>query len=45
MYDFKTANGHHTSMANVDWNDHKEWLKGLKHLVTIGLKKYPYPAS
>jgi hypothetical protein len=28
-------------MANADWNDHKEWLKGVKHLVAIGQKKYP----
>jgi hypothetical protein len=45
VYDFRTANSHQTTMANFDWNEHKDWLKGLKHLISIGLKKYPYPAT
>ena len=45
VYDFKAANTHQMAMANFDWNDHKDWLTGLKHLISIGLKKYPYPVT
>jgi hypothetical protein len=38
-YDFKKAQACQLAMANVDWNDHKEWLKHLKSLIAIGLKK------
>jgi len=43
-YDFKLANTYHVAMVNVDWNDHKDWLKGVRNLITIGLKKYPTAA-
>ena len=43
-YDFKLANTYHVAMVNVDWNDHKDWLKGVRTLITIGLKKYPTAA-
>ncbi len=45
VYDFRTANATQLDMAKLDWNDHKEWLKGVKQLITIGLKKYPAPAA
>ncbi len=41
VYDFRTATSHQTTLANMDWNEHKDWLKALKHLISIALKKYP----
>ncbi|GAX19890.1 protein transport protein SEC31 [Fistulifera solaris] len=29
-----------TDLANHDWRDHKDWLKGIKLLIQLGVKKF-----
>ena len=38
-YDFKRAQTHQFNMAKLDWGEHADWVKNLKNLITIGLKK------
>lgn len=45
VFDFRTANTHQLLLANFDWNEYRELVKGLKGVVSIGLKKYPTPPA
>jgi len=38
-YDFKTAQKLSGEMATMDWNNTKDWQKGVRHIVTLGLIK------
>ena len=37
--DFATATWIQTNLANNDWKDNKDWLKGVKSLVLLAAKK------
>ena len=37
--DYATASAAQTHLANTEWRDHKDWLKGLKILITLASKK------
>lgn len=37
--DFRTAMSIQTDLANHDWRDHKDWLKGMKILLQLASKK------
>jgi hypothetical protein len=38
-YDFRGAQRTQTELANLDWNETKEWLKGVRQLVTLAVVK------
>ena len=37
--DYNSATSIHTQLANSEWRDHKDWLKGIKILITLASKK------
>jgi protein transport protein SEC31 len=37
--DFNTAMAMQTTLANAEWRDHKDWLKGIKILIQLASKK------
>lgn len=37
--DYGTATSVQTQLANSEWRDHKDWLKGIKILITLASKK------
>ena len=39
-YDFRSAQNVQTALANSDWRDHKDWLKGTKSLLQLATKKF-----
>ncbi len=39
-YNFKAATALHQTLTTTSWADNKDWLKGLKHLLSIAQKKY-----
>jgi protein transport protein SEC31 len=38
-YDFRTATATQTAIVNSDWRTHKDWLKGLKTLLQLAVKR------
>jgi len=38
--DLATASAVQTDLANHDWRDHKDWLKGIKILIQLAVKKF-----
>ena len=38
--DLPSASLIQTDLANHDWRDHKDWLKGIKLLIQLGVKKF-----
>ncbi|GKY95564.1 hypothetical protein MPSEU_000517900 [Mayamaea pseudoterrestris] len=38
-YDFRAATATQTAIVNSDWRIHKEWLKGLKTLLQLAVKR------
>lgn len=38
--DLALASSIQTDLANHDWRDHKDWLKGIKLLIQLGVKKF-----
>jgi protein transport protein SEC31 len=38
-YDFRAATATQTSLVNTDWKIHKDWLKGLKVLLQLAVKR------
>ena len=37
--DYATAAAIQSGLANSDWKDHKDWLKGIKFLIQLATKK------
>jgi protein transport protein SEC31 len=40
QHDFAAALAYQTTMANSEWRDHKDWLKGIKILIQLASKKF-----
>jgi protein transport protein SEC31 len=40
QHDFAGALTYQTTMANSEWRDHKDWLKGIKILIQLASKKF-----
>jgi protein transport protein SEC31 len=38
--DFASAQSIHAALTGTDWAQHKDWLKGLKSLIHISLKRF-----
>jgi protein transport protein SEC31 len=38
-YDFRAATATQTAIVNSDWRSHKDWLKGLKTLLQLAVKR------
>ncbi|KAH9094474.1 hypothetical protein LEN26_018312 [Aphanomyces euteiches] len=38
--DFRAAGQIHTSLTTTDWAQHKDWLRGLKTLINLGVKRF-----
>lgn len=38
-YDFRAATATQTAIVNTDWRNHKDWLKGLKTLLQLAVKR------
>ncbi|RLO10251.1 hypothetical protein DYB28_015984, partial [Aphanomyces astaci] len=38
--DFRSAGQIHTSLTTTDWAQHKEWLRGVKTLINLGVKRF-----
>jgi hypothetical protein len=38
--DFRAAQTIHTSLVTSDWALHKDWLRGIKSLIQLGLKRF-----
>lgn len=38
--DFGTATAVQNALANTEWRDHKDWLKGIKILIQLAAKKF-----
>ncbi|RHZ40734.1 hypothetical protein DYB26_001302 [Aphanomyces astaci] len=38
--DFRAAGQIHTSLTTTDWAQHKEWLRGVKTLINLGVKRF-----
>jgi protein transport protein SEC31 len=38
--DMASASSIQTDLANHDWKDHKDWLKGIKLLIQMAMKKF-----
>ena len=38
-YDFRAATATQTAIVNTDWRVHKDWLKGLKTLLQVAVKR------
>ena len=39
IYDFRTAQKAVVELAKMDWANTKDWQKGIRHIVTLGLIK------
>lgn len=37
--DFASAHGVHVALTASDWTQHKDWLRGLKSLIHISMKR------
>jgi protein transport protein SEC31 len=40
QHDFVAALAYQTTLANSEWRDHKDWLKGIKILIQLASKKF-----
>ncbi|RHY30630.1 hypothetical protein DYB32_006817 [Aphanomyces invadans] len=38
--DFRTAGNLHTQLTTTDWAQHKDWLRGVKTLINLGVKRF-----
>ena len=40
QHDFAASMAYQTTLANSEWRDHKDWLKGIKILIQLAIKKF-----
>jgi protein transport protein SEC31 len=40
QHDFAASLAYQTTLANSEWRDHKDWLKGIKILIQLAIKKF-----
>jgi protein transport protein SEC31 len=40
QHDFAASMAYQTALANSEWREHKDWLKGIKILIQLAIKKF-----